>query len=77
MKSSGDVVASPTDDVISGRQANATAASAQPESRSGDLLWLWYLVFTVVLLVLIAASFVRFHFKRVQQQKAGTGKVAE
>jgi len=35
----------------------------------GELLWLWYAVFTVALLGLIIASFVRFHYKRGQQQK--------
>jgi len=55
----------PPDDVTSGLNASSSTLV-----ESGDeLLWLWYVVFTVVLLGLIAASFVRFHYKRLQQQK--------
>jgi len=57
----------PPNDVTSGHAENATAAWA--ESGDGEFLWLWYVVFTVLLLGLIVASFVRFHYKRVQQAR--------
>ena len=61
------VTATPSNDVTSGHVVNVTS-SVWAES-TGELLWLWYVVFTVVLLALILASFVRFHYKRGQQQK--------
>ena len=67
------VTAAPPDDVTSGQVEATTAAgaeSAAAEAESDeDFLWLWYAVLTVVLLALILASFVRFHYRRVQQQK--------
>jgi len=46
---------------------NVTSSTAAESG--GEFLWLWYVVFTVVLLGLILTSFVRFHCKRLQQQK--------
>ena len=57
----------PPGDVTSGHVVNATSSSSSARADDGDLLWLWYVVLTVVLLALILASFVRFHYKRVQQ----------
>jgi len=57
-------------DVTSGHVVNATTrAWSEEDPDDGELLWVWYLVFTVVLLGLILASFVRFHYRRVQQQR--------
>jgi len=50
-----------------GYVVNVTSSSGAESV--GELLWVWYLVFTVVLLALIVASFIRFHYKRGLQQK--------
>lgn len=59
--------ATPTNGTTYADMATVTS-SARVES-GAELLWLWYALFTVVLLSLIVASFVRFHWKRGQQQK--------
>lgn len=61
---------SATNDVTySGHVTNVTSSMWAEPSGGGELLWLWYVVFTFVLLGLILMSFVRFHYKRGQQQK--------